>query len=104
MKLVALVVSCAALAACEKAGPKEPLAPEDMTLIRDIPGGNIVLVGGNFSKVQGFADTAMGTLGTPSSQLENVEAWGTCLGAQTNNRVIVGVAIAPRREVRMAFR
>jgi hypothetical protein len=104
MKLVALVVSCAALGACEKAVPKEPLAPEEMGLLRDIPGGNIVLVGGNFSKLEHFADTAMAKLGTASSQMENVEAWGTCLGAEANNRMIVGVAIAPRQEVRMAFR
>jgi hypothetical protein len=105
MKYLALAL--VAVAACEKAGPKEPLSPEEMALLRDIPGGNMALIGGSFTKMQSFVNTAMGKLAKQVTSAlylaPTSEVWADCLMAHANDRMIAGASITPQTELRIAY-
>jgi hypothetical protein len=109
MKLVALVVSCAALAACEKAGPqRQQLAPEEMKLLHDLPGGNLALVGGNLLRMQSFMSTlivqlAADTGGQMVADADANRTFAECFSGKGNIRGAAGVTISPRLDLRMVI-
>lgn len=112
MKLRALVVGCALLGACEKAGEHSSatLSPEDMSLLRDLPGGNSALLGGNYMKLQGFMDTALGKLtervmsrGTGADPAA-FKAWSDCFASIPQIRMAGGVTFEPTVGLRFVFR
>jgi hypothetical protein len=108
MKLVALALSCAALAACEKATPKAPFDAEETKLLRDLPGTNVALLGGNLLRMQSFLDTAMGKL---SQDVENdfvadtaaYKTWSECFSGKGHIRIAGGIVLFPRVELRMVI-
>jgi hypothetical protein len=46
--------------ACEKSGSKGPLGADDLALLKQIPGGNAAVFGGNYMKMQDFMNTSLG--------------------------------------------
>jgi hypothetical protein len=50
-----------ALASCEKSGSSS-LGSDDAALLKDLPAGNVALMGGNYMKLQNFMQSALGKM------------------------------------------
>jgi hypothetical protein len=112
MKLAAVVLGCALAGACEKANPSSPIPPEDIALLRDLPPGNILFVGGDYTKLkhlQAFVDSSFGTLAAqamtratgadPATQ----KAWNECVASLPHVRFAGAFAYKATIHVRFGF-
>jgi hypothetical protein len=111
MKLFAVVMACALVGACEKAGDhKGALSPEDMALLEDLPGGNTLLIGGNYMKIQGFMDSSFGkftarTMAKDTGQDPAAyKAWSECFMNMPHISIAGGVKFAGTLDMRFAFK
>lgn len=107
MKLFAVVMACALLGACEKAGDRK--APDDYALFKDLPGGNTLLVGGNYMKLQGFMDSTLGKMtekmvATTGTDPAAYKAWSACFVDMPHMTMAGGIKLAGALELRFAFR
>jgi hypothetical protein len=98
------VASVMSLAACEKSGPKESgaLPSDDLALLKQVPGGNVAVFGGNYMKLQNFMSSSMGKFATEMTTkavggpADNMKKWMECFttGDVTKNlHMIGGVAL-----------
>ena len=63
--LLLALASSLALAGCEKAHKGQssgPLGADDIAMFKDLPGGNVALIGGNYMKMQNFMQSSLGKL------------------------------------------
>ena len=107
MKLFAVVMVCALLGACEKAGDHS--APDDNALFKDLPGGNTLLVGGNYMKLQGFMDSTLGKMtekmmASTGTDPAAYKAWSACFVDLPHMTMVGGIKLAGAFELRFAFR
>jgi hypothetical protein len=107
MKLFAVVMACALLGACEKAGDHK--APDDYALFKDLPGGNTLLVGGNYMKLQGFMDSTLGKMtekmmASTGTDPAAYKAWSACFIDMPHMTMAGGIKLAGALELRFAFR
>jgi hypothetical protein len=113
MKTRSVVLMCAlALAGCEKSGSNGSgaLSSEDTALLKDIPGGNIAVVGGNYMKLQSFMQSTFGkavrdmTTKIMGSENDAMGKWMDCFTHFPKLKLVGGVASRPGGvEMRLVF-
>jgi len=95
---------------CEKAHHKSsgPLGDDDLAMLRDLPGGNVALIGGNYMKMQNFMQSALGQLAEDAMEKagagKGMKDWMQCFADQKDLKVAGGVALQGGLEMRLAFR
>ena len=113
MRNVLTIVLCstAMLAGCEKAKGKSsgPLGDADMAMLKDLPGGNVAIIGGNYMKMQNFMQSSLGQMAEDmmektTGDTKGFKDWMQCFGEMKNLEVVGGVAIAGEVEMRLAFK
>jgi hypothetical protein len=112
---IASLVACFALSVvgCEKdSGPKGsgPLAAADTSLLKDIPGGNVAVFGGNYMKLQNFmqsqtAKMAMDMADKYGGGGETMKKWMACFVEFKDLKLVGGVQLKAGSafDLRMAF-
>ncbi len=104
-KRVALCLVIAA-AACGKSGPKTSgdLASSEVSLFKEVPGGNVAVFGGNYMKMQHFMTSTLGKAVASMMKDDKQEAWMTCFGQFTNMKIAGGIAFTDGKlSMRMVF-
>jgi hypothetical protein len=105
MKRVALV-SVIALAACGKSGSKGSgdLSSSEVSLLKEVPGGNNAVFGGNYMKMQHFMQSTLGQAVSAMMKDEKQEAWMACFAQYTNMKIAGGLAyVDGKAQMRMVF-
>jgi hypothetical protein len=99
-----------ALAACEKADAKAsgPLGADDLALLKDLPGGNVAIMGGNYMKMQNFMQSSLGQLTQRAMDKAGggvgFNEWMKCFADQKQLKIAGGVALTAGVEMRLAFK
>lgn len=102
-----LLVGLVGISGCEKAGPKSsgPLAAADTALLRDLPAGNVALIGGNFMKLQDFMSSTWGKgatqLLTKANRSDGFARWMQCFGELKDVQFLGGMAFRAAGTVEM---
>lgn len=113
MRNVLLLALCStlALAGCEKAKSKSsgPLGDTDLALLKDLPGGNVALVGGNYMKMQNFMQSSLGQIADQmmekaTGDSKGFKDWMQCFADMKQLTVAGGVAIQGGFEMRLVFK
>jgi len=109
--LTLTLCSTVALAGCEKAKGKSsgPLGADDIALLKDLPGGNVALIGGNYLKMQNFMQSALGQMAEDMMEKatgdgKGMKEWMACFAEMKDLKIAGGVAIASGMEMRLAFK
>jgi hypothetical protein len=108
--LVTILGLSVAASGCEKAGSKAsgPLAGDDLSLLHDLPGGNVALMGGNYMKMQDFMQSTLGKLAQRTmNQLSGDKGfteWMQCFAEMKQLRMAGGVAFDGDLDMRLAFK
>jgi hypothetical protein len=109
--LTITLCSTLALAGCEKAKGKSsgPLGDDDIALLKDLPGGNVALIGGNYMKMQNFMQGSLGKMAEDlmekaTGDREGMKKWMDCFAEMKQLKIAGGVAIAAGMEMRLAFK
>jgi hypothetical protein len=105
------VLACAlAVTACEKAGSKASgaLDTDDSALLKDLPSGNVALMGGNYMKLQNFMQSSFGKMvrdmGAQVSGNDGTGKWMDCFAKFPKLRLLGGVALRDAGfDIRMVF-
>jgi hypothetical protein len=111
MNTRALVLVCLiAATGCERSGShgSGALAKDEAALLKELPGGNVALIGGNYMKLQNFMQSSFGKMvrdvGTKVSGTDGMSTWMDCFAKFPNLKLIGGVAMtATGLEVRLLF-
>jgi hypothetical protein len=108
--LTLALASTVALAGCEKANHKSsgPLGDDDLAMLRDIPGDNVALMGGNYMKMQSFMQSSLGQLAENAMDKmgagKGFKDWMACFADMKNLKIVGGAALHDGLEMRLAFR
>jgi hypothetical protein len=109
--LTMALCSTLALTGCEKAKGKSsgPLGDADVALLKDLPGGNVALIGGNYMKMQNFMQSSLGELAESAMEKATGDAkgfkdWMACFADMKDLKVAGGVAISGEVEMRLVFK
>src|SRR5438105_829479 len=104
-----VLASVLAIAGCEKGtSGSGALAADDAALLKDLPAGNVALVGGNYMKLQNFMQSSLGKMvrdvGSKVSGNEGMAKWMDCFAKFPKLRLVGGLAVRPKGfEMRMVF-
>jgi hypothetical protein len=92
---VKLLTLACVVAACSGGHVEAPRETEDTALLRDLPGGNAALFGGDYYNVQGWLDSILPIIarGSRSEGDEHVRAWMTCASQLAGKRVLGGLVV-----------
>ena len=98
MGLSLIALSLFAPVACVKTSAAAvPRADRDLALLRELPGGNIALFGGNYMKMQDFMQSALGSaaqsLMAATGAGDGMHTWITCLSAKHQTVLVGGAAL-----------
>ena len=113
MRNVLTIALCSslALAGCEKAKGKSsgPLGDADMAMLKDLPGGNVAIIGGNYMKMQDFMQSSLGQIAEDAMEkttgdTKGFKDWMQCFADMKQLSVVGGVAIDGEVEMRLAFK
>lgn len=106
----AVVFACVlAVAGCEKSSSGSgALGAEDTALLKDLPSGNVAIVGGNYMKLQNFMQSSMGKMvrdvGAATTGNEGMGKWMDCFAKFPKLRLVGGLALRPKGfDMRMVF-
>ena len=90
-----IVLACIlALVGCEKTGGSS-LGADDAALLKDLPAGNVALMGGNYMKLQNFMQSAMGQVAALMDKIgPGMSAWMSCFTELKNLRMAGSVKLA----------
>jgi hypothetical protein len=108
--LTLALVSSLAAAGCEKANHKSsgPLGDDDLAMLRDLPGGNIALIGGNYMKMQNFMQSALGQFAEDAMEKagagKGFKDWMACFAEMKGLKIAGGVAMSAGIEMRLVFK
>jgi hypothetical protein len=109
--LMLTLCSTVALAGCEKAKSKSsgPLGDDDIALLKDLPGGNVAIIGGNYMKLQNFMQSSLGKMAEDlmektTGDSKGMKEWMACFSEMKSLKVAGGVAIASGMEMRLVFK
>jgi hypothetical protein len=113
--VAASVFAISMLCTCEKASTKSsgPLDDADLALLKQIPGGNVVLFGGNYMKMQDFMSSSLGkgfvglaqkTAQASGSELQgDMHAYMACFSELNALRMVGGVSLDGGLTMRIAM-
>jgi hypothetical protein len=108
--LTLALVSSLAFAGCEKANHKSsgPLGDDDLAMLRDLPGNNVALMGGNYMKMQNFMQSSLGQLAEDAMDKagagKGFKDWMACFADMKTLKIVGGAALNDGLEMRLAFR
>jgi hypothetical protein len=109
--LTITLCSTVALAGCEKAKAKSsgPLGGDDIALLKDLPGGNVALIGGNYMKMQNFMQSSLGQMAEDmmekaTGDSKGMKEWMACFADMKSLKVAGGVALGTGMEMRLVFK
>jgi hypothetical protein len=109
--LTLALCSTIALAGCEKAKSKSsgPLGDAEMSMLKDIPGGNVAIIGGNYLKMQNFMQSSLGqlaedTMEKATGDTKGFKEWMSCFAEMKQLSIVGGVAMDGAVEMRLAFK
>lgn len=109
--LVTILGLSVAAAGCEKATSKSsgPLGGDDVSLLHDLPGGNIAVMGGNYMKMQDFMQSTLGklaqrTMTQLSGDAKGFTEWMQCFAEMKQLRMAGGIAFDGNIDMRLAFK
>ena len=108
--LTLALMSTLALAGCEKAKGKSsgPLGDADLAMLKDLPGGNVALIGGNYMKMQNFMQSSLGALAEDMMDKagagKGFKEWMGCFAEQKDLKIAGGIALSSGLEMRLAFK
>lgn len=109
--LMLTLCSTVALAGCEKAKAKSsgPLADDDIALLKDLPGGNVAIIGGNYMKLQNFMQSSLGKMTEDLMEktigdTKGMKEWMACFAEMKSLKVAGGVALSGGMEMRLVFK
>ena len=108
--LTIALASSLALAGCEKAKTKSsgPLGDADVAMLKDLPGGNVALIGGNYMKMQNFMQSSLGQFAEDAMEKagagKGFKDWMACFADHKDLKIAGGVALTAGLEMRLAFR
>jgi len=105
MKRAALV-SVMALVACGKSGSKGSgdLSSGEVSLLKEVPGGNQAVFGGNYMKMQHFMQSTLGKAVSSMMKDEKQDKWMSCFAQFTNMKIAGGLAYTDgKAQMRMVF-
>jgi len=108
--LALALASSLAATGCEKAKTKSsgPLGGDDLAMLRDLPGGNVALIGGNYMKMQNFMQSALGQFAEDALEKagagKGFKDWMACFADMKDLKIAGGVALHDGLEMRLAFR
>jgi hypothetical protein len=109
--LMLTLCSTVALAGCEKAKSKSsgPLGDDDIALLKDLPGGNVAIIGGNYMKLQNFMQSSLGKMAEDlmektTGDSKGMKEWMACFSEMKSLKVAGGVAITSGMEMRLVFK
>lgn len=109
--LTIALCSTVAFAGCEKAKTTSsgPLADADVALLKDLPGGNVALIGGNYMKMQDFLQGSLGKMAEDLMEKatgngDGMKKWMACFADMKQLKVAGGVALGTGMEMRLAFK
>ena len=84
-----------AFAGCEKSGSGS-LATDDTALLKDVPAGNVALMGGNYMKLQNFMQSALGKMVRDVTEKmagnDSMGKWMDCFSHFPKLRLVGGLA------------
>jgi hypothetical protein len=113
MRNVLTIALCSTLAlgGCEKAKGKTsgPLGDSEISLLKDLPGGNVAIMGGNYMKMQNFMQSSLGQLAEDAMEksgadMKGMKDWMQCFAEMKQLSVVGGVAFEGAVEMRLAFK
>ena len=109
--LMLTLCSTVALAGCEKAKAKSsgPLGGDDIALLKDLPGGNVAIIGGNYMKLQNFMQSSLGKMAEDlmektTGDTKGMKEWMACFADMKSLKVAGGVALGAGMEMRLVFK
>lgn len=108
--LTLALASTLALAGCEKAKSTSsgPLGDADLAMLKDLPGGNVALLGGNYMKMQNFMQSSLGALAEDMMDKagagKGFKDWMACFAEQKDLKIAGGIALSGGIEMRLAFK
>jgi hypothetical protein len=109
--LTITLCSTVALAGCEKAKGKSsgPLGGDDIALLKDLPGGNVALIGGNYMKMQNFMQSSLGKMAEDlmekaTGDAKGMKEWMACFADMKDLKIAGGVAITSGMQMRLVFK
>ena len=114
MKIAWSLVACCALsvAGCEKSSGQKasgPLGSSDVALLKDIPGGNVALMGGNYMKLQNFMQSQTAKMAMDMADKmgggEALKKWMACFVEFKDLKLVGGLVVKGSGgfDMRMAF-
>ena len=104
--LVSVLASTVALGACGKSGSKGSgdLSSGEVSLLKEVPGGNNAVFGGNYMKMQHFMQSQLGQAMSAMMKDEKQDKWMSCFGQFGNMKIAGGLAyIDGKAMMRMVF-
>lgn len=108
--LTLALASTLALAGCEKSKGKSsgPLGDADLAMLKDLPGGNVALIGGNYMKMQNFMQSSLGAMAEDMMDKagagKGFKDWMACFAEQKDLQIAGGLALEDGLEIRLAFK
>ena len=109
--LMLALASSLALAGCEKAHKGKssgPLGDDDIAMFKDLPGGNVALIGGNYMKMQNFMQSSLGQFAEDAMEKagagKGFKDWMACFADHKDLKIAGSMALSGGFEMRLAFR